>query len=257
MGRKKRLTIRYSGSIPDTFDETFSVRVAYFKPTAVRLRAKGIFPQVVVDLPRDLQHDPDYKPRMNYAVDTVLMGMARIDECELSELSRGTTPQITTGKTTASRRTIVPVRLTTEQFCARECDRLSYYDHCMQSVLAVRKGKKRLAATASSARFALASYLVDFGHVILGSKKTVTFAVTNVGVMPALVEIQKRDFADTMFRIDGPSPVGLPPEHTFKLRAICAPTQGHDAPVRKFSGNPSKSSFSNSILLLLLFSHSV
>ncbi len=232
VGKKLRLTVRYEAKIPDVIRETFYIRVAYFEPIPIVLNARGLFPQVSLNLARSTLVDPEYKYRLAYAADSMILGMdgGQVVATE-TPISRAQTDAKADKKGKGGRRNMTPIDISLEQRVVAEADRLLYFDHCRAIATAPAprgRGKKRRAQDPRD--LVLSNYVIDFGHVILGSQKKIRFRVTNPGVVGALVDFKKKEFESSMFDIVGPTPVGLPPENQYRLTAVCAPRPDQDAP---------------------------
>jgi len=262
VGKKRKIGVRYLGGIPSQIDETFKLCVACFRPMDISLIGTGLFPQVSVELPRDPQ-DSMFQPRLDYAIDTILLDQINSTENMEYRIQTPVTATLSTRNitTVSTRRADLKEQpLTTMQLCVREADRLFYFDTCRAfamgrppddyvDLLTLRplnmskskKGKRQDKLPSPNRRiippigvnapnFVISRHVVDFGHVILGSKKSVVFHVSNVGGAPALVEYNRKDLIGSMFDIQGPSSTAVPPQNYYNLKLVCAPRAGHDQP---------------------------
>ena len=136
-------------------------------------------------------------------------------------------------------------------FAHIEADRLVFLEH-MKTVLgaAIEKdaannahhaatgaAEARLPATVTSAglvakanragtstpaqQFAVANYVMDFSHLVLGMSKTRTFTVTNTSTAPISWDVSKDLLQRTVFSLEPTSVVRLPPGESQVVTVVC------------------------------------
>ncbi|EKX37002.1 hypothetical protein GUITHDRAFT_78541 [Guillardia theta CCMP2712] len=169
-----KVQLEITPGVPTVITSSFSIEIAHFEPQLVIVTGKGIFPQVLLSLPRQ---DADKFARTS-------------DTMEMSEGNA----MGARSKTSVSR----PLTMSMETFLATnpfirqlqsEADCL-HMRECIMQVVAEKEEElenRRVRRTSGDSSllvtqdFTLTEYLCDFGNVILGQQLQRNFRVTNVG----------------------------------------------------------------------------
>ncbi|XP_049339422.1 hydrocephalus-inducing protein homolog isoform X2 [Astyanax mexicanus] len=186
-----RLTVYYLPGIPEVFEKTFLLQVAFFEPEVITLRGEGIFPRVVLDLPRDLD-----KEQYNSVVKEAKEAMESERQRE-EALSRPAT-----GEAEICEEDYIP---TYDALLQMEVERLLVKEHAITTEKSQRDTRLSETSISSSkwykkpSRFVLPEYVLDFGFVIHGSIHTHIVKVTNTGPAPVSFRAKLHLLAGTGF----------------------------------------------------------
>uniref|UniRef100_W5LN16 HYDIN axonemal central pair apparatus protein n=1 Tax=Astyanax mexicanus TaxID=7994 RepID=W5LN16_ASTMX len=166
-----RLTVYYLPGIPEVFEKTFLLQVAFFEPEVITLRGEGIFPRVVLDLPRDL----------GKGFVTVIL------------LTMDMTPDL---------REKILHTVFYDALLQMEVERLLVKEHAITTEKSQRDTRLSETSISSSKwykKFVLPEYVLDFGFVIHGSIHTHIVKVTNTGPAPVSFRAKLHLLAGTGF----------------------------------------------------------
>ncbi|XP_030621187.1 hydrocephalus-inducing protein homolog [Chanos chanos] len=207
-----KLSVYYIPGVPEVFQTTFKLQVAYFEPENITVRGKGVFQRICLDLPRNLD-DSKYGSLLKEARD--LVERERQTEDALS--------RPTTGEEVQPDEDYIPTydallqmeveRLLVKKNAMATLDPSNHLDYRETSGSTI-KWRKELN------RFQLPEYILDFGFVIHGSAPTHIVRVTNTGPMPVSFRADCRPLAGTGFSTELDRVKNLPhcETETFEVR---------------------------------------
>ncbi|XP_066540500.1 hydrocephalus-inducing protein homolog isoform X2 [Hoplias malabaricus] len=175
-----KLTVYYLPGIPDVFQKSFQLQVAFFEPEIITLKGEGIFPRVVLDLPRDLDVEL-YSSALKEAMEAL----------ESEQHTEDTLSRPATREGEMQEEYFIP---TYDAMLQMEVERILVKENAK----ATEKSQRDTGLTESSrssskwirnlSRFVLPEYILDFGFVIPGSVPSHIVKVTNTG--PARVSFR-------------------------------------------------------------------
>ncbi|XP_072551301.1 hydrocephalus-inducing protein homolog [Salminus brasiliensis] len=197
-----RLTVYYLPGIPDVFQKTFQLQVAFFEPEIITLKGEGIFPRVVLDLPRDLDEER-YISVMMEAKEAVESERQREEV-----LSRPATAEVEMHE-----EDYIP---TYDALLQLEVERILVKKHAIATEKLQRETVQSETSRSSSkwrkklGRFVLPDYILDFGYVIHGSIPTHIVKVTNAGPASVSFRAERQSLAGTGFSTELDRVMNLP-----------------------------------------------
>ena len=161
-GGRREIQLKFVPAFPGRFTRTFGVRVAHFKPTTITVAGEGVFPHVLLALPRVVDPDGARAAHEKTAKENVANNDDDDDDKNRIQIEK-------------------------------EIDRLVVRDDAV--------GKQRRHArpthgggggvTKRKTRPHLPDYVLDFGHVVVGQEKTLSVRATNVGDFPVTFGAEK------------------------------------------------------------------
>ncbi|XP_060779913.1 hydrocephalus-inducing protein homolog [Neoarius graeffei] len=187
-----RATVYYLPGIPEVFEKTFQLQVAFLKPESIMTRGEGMFPRVCLDLPRDLNEE-QYSSVLKEAKEAVESEPQREDM-----LSRPST-----GFGELCEEDYIP---TYDALLQMEVERLLVKEHAIsieksqrESVQSETPGSISSMWCRKLSRFILPEYILDFGYVIHNTVSTHIVKVTNTGPLPVSFRAERCSLASTGF----------------------------------------------------------
>ncbi|KAL6479129.1 hypothetical protein MHYP_G00125620 [Metynnis hypsauchen] len=207
-----KLTVYYLPGIPEVFQKTLQLQVAFFEPEIITLKGEGIFPRVVLDLPRDLDAE-------RYG--SVLKEAKEVVESERQREEVLSRP--VTGEGELHEDDYIP---TYNALLQMEVERLLVKENAITIEKPQRDTEQRETSRSSSkwrrklSRFVLPEYVLDFGYVIHGSVPTHIVKVTNTGPAPVSFRVERNSLAGTGFSTELDRVKNLPycETETFELK---------------------------------------
>ncbi|KAI4885088.1 hypothetical protein NFI96_023140 [Prochilodus magdalenae] len=230
-----KLTVYYLPGIPEVFQKSFQLQVAFFEPEIIMLKGEGIFPRVVLDLPRDLGKDffkkctftlagscdpgkcqqmlvlsifgKACKTKINLCLcvdeeqyNSVLKVAKETVESEVQREEGLSRPD--TGEGELQEDDYVP---TYDALLQMEVERLLVKENALATEKPQRETEQQETSRSSSkwrkklSRFVLPEYVLDFGYVIHGSTPTHIIKVTNTGPASVSFRAERSSLAGTGF----------------------------------------------------------
>ncbi|KNC50959.1 hydrocephalus inducing isoform b [Thecamonas trahens ATCC 50062] len=219
----RTIRVTYSPLLPRRSCGSFRVIVAHFAPQQVTITGSGVFPHMITSLPRMLgpgeaelrayaetvsgpaiafypQH-PRPSSASESSEDDVKSANGEQDEASQSALVDPTAIKPVWGvdaemdRLQVERRTLCLVaRLALGALKTSSTGSLAETAAALNPGDLAPPAKDALAAAMRRARnaFVMASYVCDFGYVVLGTSKTASFSLTNIGFPPASLIIDQK-----------------------------------------------------------------
>ncbi|KAK3085440.1 hypothetical protein FSP39_003318 [Pinctada imbricata] len=196
-GEEQTLTVKYMPGVPEDFEKRFTIQVAHFEPEVITIKGSGVFPRISLDLPRNSDTEGHYTSLANTARSNLLQG--------------GSTLQVT--KATTER------PASTAPSTHRPPYHIIQGDACMPSELDVqmevepsppesnesresKDSKDSKAKRRPKIKPKLPEYLLDFGHVVLGTVRTHVVRATNTGFFPVSLHVEKDNIHHYGFHVE-------------------------------------------------------
>ncbi|XP_062860193.1 hydrocephalus-inducing protein homolog [Trichomycterus rosablanca] len=190
-----KLTVYYLPGIPEVFQKTFQIQVAFLPLETITLRGEGIFPRVCLDLPRSLNEE-HYSSVLKEAKEAIEHEHQREDM-----LSRPAT-----GNGELCELDCIP---TYDALLQMEVERLLVLENAKATEMSHRDYEQRETPGSSTSRwrkklsrFVLPEYILDFGYVIHGTISTHIIKVTNTGPAPVSFRAERRSLTATGFNTE-------------------------------------------------------
>ena len=196
-GESIQLSVKYIAGVPETFSKSFQIRVAYFEPEVITVYGVGVFPHIVIDLPKDGESER-YRLLYEEAKQNLITmhGDADVssDELDITELD-----------------------------IQAEVDRIEVKQFALN-----RRDSKMPSSTSKSGRklkpkAAVTNYVLDFGHVIMGTTSSHTCQIANIGWFPVSFLADYRPLAGTGFSIDLERVKDFPSEEQLDFQILFNP----------------------------------
>ena len=217
--RIQSITIKYLPGIPRRFTKKLQIQVSHFAPEEITIEGEASFADIMLDLPR---HENDtYQAMRKEArsvvkqtepqLDMELLDIApeihlqvEIDRLAIENYVKSYTATRVLPKSAAQ--SIITISNTTTEFnealggSGEDANLKRMLNDPMQpssaksvsSVRTINSFKKKMKIT-------LPDYILDFGHVILGTVKTHVVRAANMGKILASFEIERQNFSRTGF----------------------------------------------------------
>ncbi|XP_063801928.1 hydrocephalus-inducing protein homolog isoform X2 [Pseudophryne corroboree] len=192
-GGEEILKVSYFPGVPESFQRVIQLHVAHLEPEIITLRGEGVFPQICLDLPRNIRDDR-FGPYL------------RIAEKKIRDRDRSSG--------------LEEPETSVDALLLMEADRLLIEKHSGDEL--------NMGVTADSShkscrkllRADLPEYLLDFGYVILGDVRSHVIKVTNTGHFPVSFQVDRRGLAGTGLTVELDRVKNLPCCHieTFQVK---------------------------------------
>lgn len=220
-GKVEVITIKYLPGVPRRFSKKLRVQISHFSPEEITIEGEASFADIMLDLPR-LESD-SYKNIRKEARNAILAKNEPID-LELINLSPEVLLQVEIDRLAIENRVKEVIKASAEsqreaakktsEFMTHTVDPIDLPNSASQrSATSIRTNnsfKKKIKVT-------LPDYILDFGHVILGTVKTHVIRAANLGKIMASFEIERQNFSKTGFLIDLERVKNLPNEESVEF----------------------------------------
>jgi len=185
-GEKQKLTIKLDTCLPSRIKETFQLIVAYFDPVPICVNALGVYPSAIFSLPR--ADTPDWQRLVDQAGASLAEKATEDDEEMLPLPTASASMAQTLVPKVVYQTPLLSAALKTQNPLVEthlEADRMNYMEHALKEMKAPQKVVKKAKAQKKkeAANFVISSYECDFGNVILGQSKKMSFKLPTL-VLP-------------------------------------------------------------------------
>ena len=241
-GEKQKVTVKMTPQAPEHIHEYVSLQVAHFEPVYIIIKGEGIYPKVMLTLPRipdDLfEHYKDDArrqassafPDMNATGGSKAMSRAGSQKSQLRPPSPGGGSEAGSKAPTLSMTVKFPTKSAMAQSLEAEAERMCLVqaitefagDNNKKIELPLDDSKsmaesrrldgtmKRLTTLISENQPSCANYILDFGNIILGQSRKRQFNVSNIGFPAVSFDLDKRACNAAGFQVE-PDKVGKLP----------------------------------------------
>ncbi|EFC47717.1 hypothetical protein NAEGRDRAFT_78704 [Naegleria gruberi] len=198
-GDKQKVTIKLNPKIPEVINEQFTLMVAMYEPIIISVKALSVHPMLTISMKTKTEEEPGSPIYTNQQDFEKHLGAAK------KHASRGTTLMQeamrrlgSEGKSTSFK------NLSLVQSVQKEAERLMLCDYLMVNPMKSVKVKNSLARVSRSTNqvkqfeqpdIVLQRMIVDFGATIKGLTKKKSFKLSNVGILPISIQVNKKDLA--------------------------------------------------------------
>ncbi|XP_051512768.1 hydrocephalus-inducing protein homolog [Myxocyprinus asiaticus] len=187
-----KLSVYYLPGIPESFQTTFQLQVAFYETEIITVRGEGIFPRLCLDLPRDLDEE---------MYGSLLMEAKNLVESDKSR--EGMLSRQATGKEEMPEDDYIP---TYDALLQMELEQLLVKENAIAIHKQHRYTDQRGSTAGSSnnwlkklCKLSLPEYKLDFGYVINGSVATHIVKVTNTCPVAVSFRADRNSLAGTGF----------------------------------------------------------
>ncbi|XP_048371298.1 hydrocephalus-inducing protein homolog [Sphaerodactylus townsendi] len=205
--KEQVLKVYYLPGIPEAFHRTFKIQVAHLEPDHITLKGEGIFPRILLDLPRNIQGNDLFSNILREAKQRLEQNS--LQETLFSSLE-ATCPSMDENSTAFDILLHVEVeRLLVQQHALEQQRFLASEDPTIS-----QRAFRRLV------KAHLPEYILNFGFVILGTVVTHIVKITNTSNFPVSFHADKRNLQDTGFTTELDRVKHLPyrETETFEIR---------------------------------------
>ncbi|XP_046359897.2 hydrocephalus-inducing protein homolog isoform X3 [Haliotis rufescens] len=230
---EQKVTVKFLPGVPERFHKNFMIQVAHFEPDIINLYGEGVFPRISLDLPRLKDPDLHYELMLKEAKEGLTKGTRKLDH-HASERPTSALAYMRSHRMTEHvvQHESVPSDLELQM----EAERIAVRDFALE----LQQGSARTDlyeltpptsnesrdthATGDSKRNRgkkmkmkprLPEYILDFGHVVLGTVRTHVVHATNTGWFPASFQVERDNIHHHGFHIELDRVRNLPgaPDH--------------------------------------------
>ncbi|GAB1599203.1 hypothetical protein Ahia01_000197500, partial [Argonauta hians] len=224
-GESQIIVIKYLAGFPGKFDSSFSIQVDHFRPEIITLVGTGIFPHLLVNLPR-LKKDNFYQNALQAAKETManktLSSEAKKENGEevnnTEDVDNEHNKEIELQKEIDRSAIIMLIKGEANGFHSPNMD--SYYN-TLYTIPTYRAMKETLKSVKSKPF--LPAYELDLGFVILGKITSRTITLTNCGNSPISFKSQNDNLQSWGFKIDLHKVVNLPSQENANFQITFDP----------------------------------
>ncbi|XP_063716545.1 hydrocephalus-inducing protein homolog isoform X4 [Symsagittifera roscoffensis] len=210
-GETIELQVKLIPGTPEPFLKKLRVQVAHFEPHVIEIKGEGVFPRLVLDLPRE------YKEEEQRAYDQAKKSLKERRSGQSDE-SKHVMSFLAVDKQDEEAEVYEPSDLKIQiemealllkQFYEKRPGLLLNQSSTRANTeeVSTRQSKDRTSSKASSTskssgELRLPDYVLDFGHVILGDVRTHVLCATNVGYFPISFTIDDAKLKGTGFNTE-------------------------------------------------------
>ncbi|XP_032469168.1 hydrocephalus-inducing protein homolog [Phocoena sinus] len=204
--KEQVLKVYYLPGVPEIFQRSFQIQIAHLDPENITLSGEGIFPQICVDLPRNLKGCEKYELFLNQARKNLEKTKNEMfDYLERPEEA----PEDESSELNAQ--------------LQMEVERLIVQDYATEHQKSIVLGSMDNFCHPSHRKpikVQLPEYILDFGYIILGDVRTHIIKITNTSHFPVSFHAEKHVLHDTGFSIELDRVKNLPycETETFEVR---------------------------------------
>ncbi|NXX95861.1 HYDIN protein, partial [Centropus bengalensis] len=193
-GKEQVLKVYYLPGVPQVFHRVFQIQVGHLEPEEISLKGEGSFPMVFLDLPRNIKGNKKYEKVLKEAKEKMEKDSQRDKSIVLGEAVAVESP-------TDSLATLLDAQV------QMQMEQMLLEEHALEQHKAQASGPLEEAAFDQSARrrlleAELPEYVLDFGHVVLGSIHTHIVKITNTGNFPVSICADGRVLHGTGFSVE-------------------------------------------------------
>ncbi|CAD8206755.1 unnamed protein product [Paramecium octaurelia] len=197
-GEKLRITVRVSPVIPAEFKEIILVQIGYYEPEPITIIGRGVYPSMVVQLPRS--ENPLFQQKFDVEIAKKKADLeTQTKRAQLIAKTQNQKVQV---------KTLEQVQLEVE----RDIDRFVFCEQIKRTVL--DKQDERTHSRDQKEKFydnvILATYICDFGNVVLNSIRQKTITINNPGTLPVEFVLDGKYFKPQGYNIVPERVLNLP-----------------------------------------------
>eukprot|EP00397_Hematodinium_sp_SG-2012_P000030 GEMP01000030.1.p1 GENE.GEMP01000030.1~~GEMP01000030.1.p1 ORF type:complete len:4608 (+),score=1069.56 GEMP01000030.1:10-13833(+) len=227
--QKQKITVKFCPGVPDLVEEFTLVEVAHFEPTRFRLSGRGIFPGIVLSLPRsdteahERRLDLARAKRAQKPAELCSPSVSRPgSETHSSAPSNRSTPR--DERSTANPLVSAHLDLEFEVDRAYLCEVLLRKEeeallNRLQAPSPTRTaqsmGKKKMKG--DNQMVTAGSYVCDFGNIVLGHSRKKFFCIHNCYHEPVSFTINRKLLAEYGYTVEPQQVKKLPPHDSMQL----------------------------------------
>uniref|UniRef100_A0A4X2JPP9 HYDIN axonemal central pair apparatus protein n=1 Tax=Vombatus ursinus TaxID=29139 RepID=A0A4X2JPP9_VOMUR len=194
--KEQVLKVYYLPGVPEVFERSFQVQIAHLEPETLTLMGEGIFPQICLDLPRNIKGNEKYEEFLREARKNLGKELSKEELPIYPDPASETTSEEEC--MVSHVRTAVPL----QNICA--C--ISHVTNAIHHF-----------------RAHLPEYILDFGYIILGNVRTHIVKITNTSNLPVSFHAEKSALRDSGFSVQLDRVRNLPFCETEAFEVRCDP----------------------------------
>uniref|UniRef100_A0A2K6KCF4 HYDIN axonemal central pair apparatus protein n=1 Tax=Rhinopithecus bieti TaxID=61621 RepID=A0A2K6KCF4_RHIBE len=188
--QEQALKVYYLPGVPEVFKRSFQIQIAHLDPENITLSGEGIFPQICLDLPRNLTANEKYETFLNQARKNTDKDYNKCETLDHFDIITEEVPEDEPAEVSAHLQMEVE-RLIVQSYVL-EHQKTTTPDP-MDDTCFSHRSRCKLA------KVQLPEYILDFGYIILGDVRTHIIKITNNSHFPVSFHADKRVLHETGF----------------------------------------------------------